>query len=59
MIDTCPMVESHMSNIHACEAFGHVSVFAEIVKGQMYGLGADSYLPGRQAAMATAQAARA
>jgi 3-dehydroquinate dehydratase-2 len=41
---TCPIVELHMSNIHAREAFRHTSVFAEIVQGQVAGFGVDSYL---------------
>ena len=41
---TCPIVELHMSNIHAREEFRHHSVFAEIVKGQISGFGVDSYL---------------
>lgn len=41
---TCPIIELHMSNIHARETFRHHSVFAEIVQGQIAGFGVDSYL---------------
>ena len=39
-----PVIELHISNVHAREEFRHQSVIAPVVMGQVVGFGVDSYL---------------
>jgi 3-dehydroquinate dehydratase-2 len=45
-----PVIEVHLSNPHAREAFRHTSWIAQAAKGTVAGFGADSYLLALEAA---------
>jgi 3-dehydroquinate dehydratase-2 len=52
---SCPILEAHMSDIHAREEFRRRSVFDGVARGQVCGLGVESYLEAFRQVVAAAR----
>ncbi|BEU87793.1 type II 3-dehydroquinate dehydratase [Selenomonas sp. TAMA-11512] len=51
-----PVIEVHLSNVHAREEFRHQSVISPVVMGQVAGFGLDSYMGALEIAIRKLQA---
>ena len=51
-----PVIEVHLSNVHAREEFRHRSLIAPVVMGQVAGFGVDSYMGALEIAIRKLQA---
>ena len=48
---TIPVIEVHMSHVHARDAFRHITVFPQVTRGATSGFGRNRYVFGLRAAL--------